>query len=120
MTLRSRGAERRGPVRASTRTDVSRTITGPRRLSPSPAAPGGADLPELGVDRARRPGPDRRDDGVEDLQEMEPLLFAQLADARGVVPDRLADDLTLRLAQPVGGAPELGDRGVIEWERGCD
>lgn len=75
------------------------------------------DGPQLVVSRAGAPPRNARDEIVEDREHGPALGFAQLADAGGVVGDRLAHDGALRLAESLGGSTQRRHRIVVERKR---
>jgi hypothetical protein len=79
-----------------------------------------AHLRNFALDLAQWPAGDGRHHRVEDLQQPDPLLLAELADARRVVVDRLADHLTLRFPESGGCAAKLLHGGLIEAEGELD
>jgi hypothetical protein len=88
----------------------------------STAAPtaSGPDRSDLRSDLREGPWGNGREDGIKHLEQMFPLLLAEVADPLRVLPDRLADDITLRSGQSGGSLAEAIHRRLIKGERQLD
>ena len=90
------------------------------RICSAAPTPSASDCSDLRSYLRERPWGNGGDNGIKHLEEMPPLLLAEVADPLRVFPNRLADNIALRPGQPGGGLAEATHSRLIEGERQLD